>query len=283
MRDLLRAKEIQRILILLVLLGAALPAMPDKPIDPWNLINPKKFLSVIFAIAMIQFISYVAAKAMGARIGILLSGTLGGLISSTAVFVTLSQKKKSSFLAVRLNSASATFASLGMLAEYLLIIFLTAPDLVNTILPPVVAMMIVGVGMAIALSTRGASQDSGQINQAMKPLKIRAIITLSLFILAMLLLASVIQSILGDEWLKAAVLVGSLFELHAVTYSTANLFALSQIRQPEVTEVLAIAVFGAFLSKFVILWIFDRGKFAAVTSVALLSMLLTGALTFCLN
>jgi uncharacterized membrane protein (DUF4010 family) len=84
-RETLRPAELQAALTIGVLVVGVIPFLPDHAIDPWNVINPRRLTSVISALAGIQFSSYVAVRMLGQKAGLMLSGFLGGLISSTSV------------------------------------------------------------------------------------------------------------------------------------------------------------------------------------------------------
>jgi uncharacterized membrane protein (DUF4010 family) len=70
--------------VLLGLLGFVIyPVIPDRFVDPWQLINPRAAWVIVIVIAGIGFVNYVLLKLYGTR-GIYLSGFLGGLVNSTA-------------------------------------------------------------------------------------------------------------------------------------------------------------------------------------------------------
>jgi uncharacterized membrane protein (DUF4010 family) len=80
--------------MLLVTLGLLTWFAPSLPIDPWNILSPKKIISMIFALAIIQIFGSVLAKYLGTRTGAILTGFFGGLISSTATTAALARRSK---------------------------------------------------------------------------------------------------------------------------------------------------------------------------------------------
>ena len=83
--------DIDAIVLLLVMSFVILPILPDKMIGPYHLFNPYKTWLMAIIIASISFIGYLGIRLLGHKYGIFITGAAGGLISSTAVTISLSQ------------------------------------------------------------------------------------------------------------------------------------------------------------------------------------------------
>jgi uncharacterized membrane protein (DUF4010 family) len=70
--------------------------LPSAPMDPWNLLSPKKIATMLFALTLIQVMGVVLIHNLGSKSGTILIGFLGGLVSSTATTASLAQKSKTS-------------------------------------------------------------------------------------------------------------------------------------------------------------------------------------------
>jgi uncharacterized membrane protein (DUF4010 family) len=84
-------QDIQAVILLLVMSFVILPMLPDRMIGPGRLFNPYQTWLMAVIIAGISFVGYLAVKFLGAKHGVLLTGAAGGLISSTAVSISLSK------------------------------------------------------------------------------------------------------------------------------------------------------------------------------------------------
>lgn len=82
--------DINSVILLLVMSFVILPILPDKMIGPYHLFNPYKTWVMAIIISALSFVGYVAIKVLGQKHGVLVTGAAGGLISSTAVSITLS-------------------------------------------------------------------------------------------------------------------------------------------------------------------------------------------------
>ncbi len=78
----------------LVIAGVILPLLPDKPISETLHFSPYKFWLAIVAVSGISYLSYLVKKFVFPRSGIILTGILGGMYSSTATTIILARKSK---------------------------------------------------------------------------------------------------------------------------------------------------------------------------------------------
>src|SRR5580658_9074348 len=76
--------------VLLALLGFVIwPLLPDRFIDPWQLIQPREDWITVVVIASLGFLNYILLRIYGSR-GVYLTAVLGGLVNSTATAAELS-------------------------------------------------------------------------------------------------------------------------------------------------------------------------------------------------
>ena len=78
----------------IVIAGVILPLLPDKPIFSFLSFSPYKFWLAIVIVSSISYMSYLLQKFVFPKAGLLLTGILGGLYSSTATTIVLARKSK---------------------------------------------------------------------------------------------------------------------------------------------------------------------------------------------
>jgi uncharacterized membrane protein (DUF4010 family) len=78
----------------LVIAWVILPLLPDAPISAEINISPYKFWLAIVAVSCISYFSYLLKKFVFPDSGIILTGILGGMYSSTATTIILARKSK---------------------------------------------------------------------------------------------------------------------------------------------------------------------------------------------
>lgn len=90
----------------LVIAGIILPLLPDAPISEEINISPYKFWLAIVAVSSISYFSYLLKKFVFPNSGIVLTGILGGLYSSTATTIYFQRKARSWMKATKFQPPS---------------------------------------------------------------------------------------------------------------------------------------------------------------------------------
>lgn len=278
-RTKLLPQEIEAAALLLIFALGVLPFLPTQPIDPWHLFNLRRFGILVALIATVQFSGYIAIRIFGDQLGTVLMGFFGGLVSSTAVFVSLpkivKEKPEITYPAV----AAATLATVAMLIELSVLLLVASQFLfINTIAWPVLTMIIIGGLAAIAIIKR--SNGTKVISNPGNPLDVKSIVRLSLLVGGMIALAAVAQHFAGAYGIQALAFLGGLFEIHSVSLAVATMFVDHKISLLDASIALALAILASFISKFVLLWTLARNRFALLTSIWLSGMLLVGTATY---
>jgi uncharacterized membrane protein (DUF4010 family) len=107
----------------LILAGVILPLLPDQPISDTLNFSPYKFWLAIVLISAISYISYLLRKFIFPDKGILLTGLLGGLYSSTATIVILARKSREDIAGNRIIAAMFLAITMMYLRLFILAAF----------------------------------------------------------------------------------------------------------------------------------------------------------------
>ena len=105
-----------------VLALVALPLLPNRTFGPLDVLNPFKIGVFIVLVAGVSFAGYVAARLVGSGRGLLLVGLIGGIVSSTAVTVTLSRRAKGHPTLLRACTVAILAACSTMFARVLVVV-----------------------------------------------------------------------------------------------------------------------------------------------------------------
>ncbi len=272
-RQQIKTEELQAAITIVFIGIAVLPFLPNETIDPWALFNPRRFGMLVLLLALIQFSGYVAIRVFGRRLGIVMLGFFGGLVSSTAVFATIPKMSQDNPALSRSLVTGALFSIIGMLVVFLIVVAMAAPSLISHVIWPVTAMMAVGASSALLVFRPEANTV---ISQPSSPLDIKSVLYLACFIGAMIVLASLAGHFFGTEGISIVSFIGALFEMHGVSLATATLFFENKLDAPEATHILMLVVLASFVSKFVLLWGVVRNVFALWVSVYMVAMIAVG-------
>lgn len=274
-RTKLKPNEIHAAVIILIIGLGVLPFLPDHTIDPWNLFNPKKFVLLILIIAIMQFSGYVAIRLFGHRLGMLLLGFMGGLVSSTVIFFNLSNMYKYHRDQIGAIIGCGIFATLAMLLEFLVVVTFVSPSLFFIFVWPIAFMILIGSIMAFFFIRTKAKKQMIQ-HETTNPLEIKSVVLFSSLIITMLIIITLVQRYIGIEGSVIIALLGGLFELHSVTFASASMYLNGTFTLPETKIALSLALLGAFISKFILLALFNRNNLGLLLSGSLLIIMLVG-------
>lgn len=273
-REQLTPEEIRAATTMLVIALVVLPFLPNYTIDPWSLFNPQRFGLLILIIATLQFGGYIAIRAFGQNLGIIMTGFFGGLVSSTAVFVTLPRIVEERPKLVYSAVAAGILATIGMLVELSIILLVVSPPLFNTLMWSILAM--VGTGLLSILLVTHNHIHEDVIESPLNPLDLKLVLRLALLIGGMIFLVALIKYYTGNSGMQGLAFLAGLFEVHGITLATANLQIQQQISLTNASVCVGIAIIASFITKFVILWSTTRGRFALLTSIFLSLMVISG-------
>ncbi len=220
----LKSEEILSAIKFGIIAVIILPLLPNRYVDPWNLVNPFSVWYIIVVISGIFFASYIFMKELSKK-GLFYSNFFAGLISGTAtVFhLTCLFKKNKSLLKTILSCIFlASFASLFSHIFVIAFVF-GAFELVKYLIVPYILSMISLLIFFYHYYTQSKHDVVKDLNLP-SPLSLKSVFTFGGIYLALVVIGGLLNFYFGDVGLIPAVASASLFSSSAATASLANLF-----------------------------------------------------------
>ncbi|HWL70583.1 MAG TPA: DUF4010 domain-containing protein, partial [Geminicoccus sp.] len=234
--------EIRAGLVLLAMTFLFLPLLPDRPIDPWEALNPAEIWLLAIIIAALSFIGYVAVRVIGTRAGIVVLALAGALASSTAVTLTLARMAKGRAGGARVLAGGILLASAVMAGRVLVITFALNPALVLPLAWPLgAAILVFLVAGGFLLLRRAGAQGEGPALTLTNPLELGVALQMAAIIAAIMLLAKLVGDRFGETGLYVLAAVSGIADVDALTLSMARM-AGSGIQLGVAAAAIAIAV-----------------------------------------
>jgi uncharacterized membrane protein (DUF4010 family) len=194
----------------LVIAGVILPLLPDKQLSPALPVTFYKAWLAVIVVSGFSYLSYLAQTYFFKTRGLLLTGLLGGLYSSTATSVVIGRRARDMANDRSDVSSAVIMATAMMYLRLLLIIFFLDVAVAKKLALPFSVLIVLSfiVVMALLRFTDKAAPEQHS-NAAQHPLELT---TASLFALLFIFFAYVTQyvtSVYGDHGLHfLAVVVG---------------------------------------------------------------------------
>ena len=214
-------EELMAALRFAVMALVVLPLLPEGPYGPLGGIRPRSLWLVVLIFSGVNFVGYLARRGLGEARGYLVTGALGGLVSSTAVTLTFSRQSRAE------PGDSAALATGTIAACTVLLIRVAIVLLVlNAALAPGVAlgflpMFLVGLGMVL-LGRRKAGGETDS-DETKNPLRLGSAIAMAIGFQLVLTLLALLKERFGDPGVFASAALAGLTDMDALTFAMSRL------------------------------------------------------------
>jgi uncharacterized membrane protein (DUF4010 family) len=200
-----------------------LPILPDRTYGPLDVINPAKIGLMIVLIAGVSFAGYAASRVFGGSRGMLLTGLVGGLVSSTAVTMTFAGRTKEEPRVGGVAAVAIVAASSTMFARIVLVVGIVDRSLVSSVAAPLLVMAVLGFAAAAIAYRRDAGRGGGKEVPLRNPFELTKAVQFGLLYGVVLLVAKAAQVYLGSGGVLASAVLAGLTDVDAITLSLADL------------------------------------------------------------
>jgi uncharacterized membrane protein (DUF4010 family) len=207
----------------LIVAVIVLPLLPDQSFGPLGAINARTLGLLVVTISGLSFIGYVAMKLWGAKRGLLLGAALGGLVSSTAVTLSLSNRTKEEPRLAPMAAGAIAVAWTIMLARVAVLVGIADLALLRVMAIPLGAMIAAALlGLLLTFRRKSDGVDPAQI-ELKNPFELGSAIKVTLMFALVLFAMKAAQVYAGDQGLYLASALGGTTDVDAVTLSSAKL------------------------------------------------------------
>ncbi len=131
----LKREEQVSLLQFLVITFIVLPILPDRTYGPYGVLNPREIWLMVVLIAGVGVASYMAMRVAGERHGMLLTGLLGGLVSSTATTALYARRSNESPAMSQVALVVVSLANLVVLVRVAVLAAVVAPGVLPRLAP----------------------------------------------------------------------------------------------------------------------------------------------------
>ncbi len=194
----LEQQELDATLQLLLISVVVLPILPDQGYGPWAAFNPYHIWWMVVLIAGISYLGYFAIRIVGDRHGPVLTGALGGLVSSTAVTLNLSRLSKHYPDNDRVLAAGILTACATMFARTLLLVSIMNPVLCRALLPALLLMCLSTYLVAFLLWKNAREFRTGEELSLENPFQLGMALKFGAFLTVILLLSNLLKMYFGN-------------------------------------------------------------------------------------
>jgi uncharacterized membrane protein (DUF4010 family) len=195
-----------------------LPLLPDGPYGPYGAIRPRQIWLLVLFFSALSFLGHVLQRIVGSARGYLISGALGGLISSTNVTFTFARASRREAMNVSALAAGAIAANAVL---YLRVC--AAIAVLNVALLPAAARYLAAPALAVAvvlvISARGSARGGPPSQSSRNPLQTVAALQMAAIFQVVLIVVRAAQATWGTSGVLTTAAVLGLTDVDALTLS----------------------------------------------------------------
>jgi uncharacterized membrane protein (DUF4010 family) len=269
-----------RLLLISVVL---LPILPNRGFGPWQALNPYRIWWMVVLVAGVSYLGYFAKRFWGRERGSLVTGVLGGIISSTAVTLSLSRRAGGSRADHDALAGGIVVACSIMFLRLLAVVGPIAPSLVGPLAAPLGIAAAVGFagGAVLAYRSRDArGRRGGRDPELRNPLDLASGIKFGLILAVVMFASRALTESMGDDGLYVVAAVAGVADVDAIALSAAAMSTQGQAAN--VTAVTAVLLAAAVntATKSAFAWAFGGSELGLRVTVPMASSLAASAAAF---
>jgi uncharacterized membrane protein (DUF4010 family) len=216
--------------VLLGLIGLVIyPVLPNRFLDPWELVNIREAWITVIVVAGIGFVNYVLLRLYSTR-GLYWTAVLGGLVNSRAAVAELVQVQAGPRIV-----GIVMFATVAMFIRNAALLALFAPRALYSAVTPLIVMSIV----AVLFRTGKAEDEPGRELKLSSPVSLRRVLSYGLLFVAIEILGTLAHRAFGNVGFMAATAFSALASSASATAAAANLASSGKI-VPELAGTAAV-------------------------------------------
>jgi uncharacterized membrane protein (DUF4010 family) len=198
-----------------------LPLLPNGPYGPYGAVRPRQIWLLVLFFSGLSFLGHLLQRLVGSARGYLVSGALGGIISSTNVTFTFARASRQKATNAAALAGGAIAANMVLyLRVYTAIAVLNAsllPLAIWYLLPPALV-----IGAALATSARWSGRRSSASPISRNPLQVVAALQMAVTFQAVLIVVRAVQMSWGTSGILTTAAVLGLTDVDALTLSMAR-------------------------------------------------------------
>lgn len=247
-------EEIYALVRFVVIVLLIYPFLPDENYGPYDVINPREIGLVVILTSGVGFLGYVLMRVLGANKGVLLTGIIGGLVSSTMVTWVFSKKSNEQSKLSALYTSAILAACTIMVVRVALWVFLFNKALLSGLALPLSILFATAVAATIYFYIRDKKENSKETNMPEgKPLELTNALWFGVLYVAILLVISYANDYLGSGGIYITSGIAGLSDVDAITISVSKMSANISVTTAQ--NAILIATLANTIAKFSIaLW-----------------------------
>lgn len=255
-----------------------LPLLPEGPYGPLGGIRPREIWLLVLFFSGLSFAGYVARHVVGPGHGYLVTGLLGGMVSSTNVTFTFARTSRTDRTADRALAFGAVAANAMLYPRVLVATAILNTAVIRPLAPYLIAPAVIAAVVAIFGARRSSHTGMPDVS-VRNPLQLAAALQMAVLFQAVLMAVHLAGNVWGQGGVYTSAAVLGLTDVDALTVSMAR--GVAEATSPAIAATaIAVGVLANTAMKLGLAVFFGAAQFRVIAGGALVLMLvaIVGAL-----
>ncbi len=272
----LSREDLASTLKFLIVAVVVLPLLPDRTYGPLDVLNPYDVGRLMVLISALSFVGYGGLRLLGPQRGLGLTGVVGGLVSSTAVTLSMAGRARAQAELHVPAALAVVLASTIMFVRVYAIVAVVSPALAPRLAFPMGAAAVAGLASSLWLWLRSRRSGAGGAPVAFKnPFELGQALKFALLFAVVLVGSKGAALYLGTAGTYAAGVLAGATDVDAITLSMARL-AGEQVAPQVAATTIFLGAASNTVVKAVMAAVIGGWAFGRRVAAALAAMLLAG-------
>ena len=247
-----------------------LPLLPTGPYGPYGAVRPRELWALVLFFSGLSFAGWIAKRLAGPHAGMILSGLLGGIISSTSVTLRFARESRVPGAQGLGLAGGAVGACTVMLVRVAVACAVLNPPLALALPRYIWPAFVIGLVTLLMMWRANTDEAEGTVMLG-SPLQLRTALQMTALFQVVLFLILAVQSRWGSQALAGTAAFIGLTDLDALTLSLARSTTVDA-KVPEAAAALTVGVLSNTILKLGIALAIGHGRFRIATALTLAAM-----------
>jgi uncharacterized membrane protein (DUF4010 family) len=249
-----------------------LPLLPEGPYGPLGGIRPRELWALVLFFSGLSFAGYVARRLVGPGHGYLVTGLLGGMVSSTNVTFTFARTSRTALAMERSLAFGAVAANAMLYPRVLVATAILNPAVVTPLIPYLAAPALIAAVVSVVGALRSPAERTPDVSLD-NPLQLAGALQMAVLFQGVLMAVDVAREWWGSSGVFTSAAVLGLSDVDALTVSMAR--GVAQTISPAIAATaIAIGILANTGMKLGLALFFGTRRFRLIAGGALALMLL---------
>jgi uncharacterized membrane protein (DUF4010 family) len=224
-RSVLTERELYDALIFAAAVVVVLPLMPNRYVGPFGAVNPRTIWKIVVLMMSVSAAGHIAVRALGARLGLPISGLASGFASSAATIASMGSRAKEQPALARAATAGAVLSNIATIVELAIVLEATNRSVLWIIRFPLLASGIATVAYGAIFTLRTLKRQSAAPASTGSAFDLKVTMILAATVTAAMFASAALNVWLGHRGVAVGTAIAGFADAHSAAVSAASLAA----------------------------------------------------------